>query len=126
MPHKCTNCGKTYEDGSEELLKGCECGKRLFLYFRKITEEEAEKLDAKEIKISKDTEIDIEDEAKEGDDKNIWNIKVEDGVFQIDVASLMSKEPIILTGEEGRYLVSLSSIFGDKDKKHKYLDRIKR
>ncbi len=114
MPHKCTNCGKVYEEGSEELLKGCECGHSMFLYFKKISKEEAEKLDAKEIKIA------------EGKGKgDIWNIKVEDGVFQIDVASLMAKEPVVLVGEEGRYLVSLSSVFAGQGKRVKYPDRIK-
>ncbi|MFQ5816002.1 MAG: Zn-ribbon domain-containing protein [Candidatus Hydrothermarchaeaceae archaeon] len=127
MPHKCTKCGKTYEDGSEELLKGCGCGNRLFLYLRKITEEEVEKLGAREIKSSDAGEVEEKGETKEeGEEDHIWNVKVEDGVFQIDVASLMAKEPVVLAGEEGRYLVSLSSVFGTKDKRVKYLDRIKR
>ncbi len=119
MPHKCTNCGRTYEDGSEQLLKGCECGHSLFLYFRKISKEEAEKLGAKEIKAT--TEENKLDKAKD----DIWNVKIEDGVFRIDVASLMAKEPIILAGEEGRYLLSLSSVFGGKKKIVKYPDRVK-
>jgi predicted nucleic acid-binding Zn-ribbon protein len=112
-----------YQDGSEELLKGCECGNRLFLYIRKITREEAEDIGAREIKSSPTGE----DKGGVNDrEKDIWNVKVEDGVFQIDIASLMAKEPIVLAGEEGRYLVSLSSVFGTKGKKIKYLDRIKR
>ena len=57
---------------------------------------------------------------------DIWNIKVKgDGVFEIDISSLMMKEPVIVAGEEGRYLVSLPSIFEglekskDSDKKKK-------
>ncbi len=123
MPHKCTKCGNTYDDGSEELLKGCKCGNHLFLYIRKITEEEAEELDAKVIKST--PEVAEKGEAEEEKDR-IWNVKVEDGVFKIDVASLMAKEPVVLVGEEGRYLVSLSSLFGAKGKKTKYLDRVKR
>ncbi len=127
MPHKCTKCGKTYEDGSEEVLKGCECGNRLFFYIRKITDEEAKELDAREIKVSDASDAPKESETKEEDEgDDIWNVKVEDGVFQIDVASLMAKEPIVLAGEEGRYLVSLSSIFDGKGKRTKYLDRVKR
>ncbi len=119
MPHKCTNCGRTYEDGSEQLLKGCECGHSMFLYFRKISKEEAEELGAREIKSSGE-----ESEPEKGKD-DVWNIKIEDGVFQIDIASLMAKEPIVLAGEEGRYLVSLSSIFGRKKKMVKYPERVK-
>jgi predicted nucleic acid-binding Zn-ribbon protein len=100
MPHKCTRCGKVYGEGSKEILEGCKCGNRYFLYFRKITDEEAEKF------------------------KDIWNIKVKDGTYEIDIASLMAKEPIIISGEEGRYLLSLASAF--KGKKIKYPDRVKR
>ncbi len=59
-----------------------------------------------------------------GDD--IWNIKVKDnGVFEIDISALMMKEPVIVAGAKGRYLVSLPSIFSglkkssDSDKKKK-------
>lgn len=30
MPHKCTECGQTYADGSEDVLSGCTCGSRKF------------------------------------------------------------------------------------------------
>jgi len=32
MPHRCMNCGRTYEDDSDELIDGCECGSSLFMY----------------------------------------------------------------------------------------------
>lgn len=32
MPHQCVRCNTFYEDGSEEILKGCKCGGKLFLY----------------------------------------------------------------------------------------------
>jgi hypothetical protein len=112
MPHRCTRCGKVHKEGSKALLEGCECGNRYFLYFRKITDEEAEEFKTKE-------------DIKEITGKDIWNIKVEDGVYKIDVASLMMQEPIIVAGEEGRYLLSLASAFKDKKKKIKYTDRVK-
>jgi predicted nucleic acid-binding Zn-ribbon protein len=114
MPHKCTRCGEVYEDGSENILKGCSCGNRYFLYFRKITSKEAEELKAKD---------DIR-EVKEGDE-SVGNIKVKDGIYEIDVGSLMMQEPVIIVGEEGRYLLSLPSAFKSKKSK-KYLDRVKK
>ncbi len=123
-------CGTVYEEGSDAILDGCECGNRLFFYFRKISDEEASKLKSEqnleEVESLK-TVIGIRDGEPmidKGDD--IWNIKVKgDGVFEIDISSLMMKEPVILAGEEGRYLVSLPSIFEglekskDSDKKKK-------
>lgn len=39
MPHKCTNCGNTYEDGTDEILSGCSgCGSRKFEYISEISE----------------------------------------------------------------------------------------
>ena len=33
MPHKCTKCGREFEDGSTEILRGCpSCGGKKFLY----------------------------------------------------------------------------------------------
>ena len=34
MPHKCVSCSKVYPNSSPELLKGCACGSRIFLYLR--------------------------------------------------------------------------------------------
>jgi predicted nucleic acid-binding Zn-ribbon protein len=35
MPHKCTQCGREFEDGSTKILRGCpSCGGKKFLYIR--------------------------------------------------------------------------------------------
>ena len=34
MPHKCARCSNIYEDKADELLNGCGCGSRVFLYLR--------------------------------------------------------------------------------------------
>ncbi len=41
MPHQCLKCGKVFEDGSPDLLKGCPvCGGNKFLYINKPLSEE--------------------------------------------------------------------------------------
>jgi len=36
MPHKCTQCGREFKEGSTEILKGCpSCGGKKFLYVRR-------------------------------------------------------------------------------------------
>ncbi len=138
MPNKCTGCGKVYEEGSNVILEGCECGNRLFLYFRKVSDEEAEELKVTQsIKEVKDKKIkeqikgieDTERHIKKNDEPpDIWNVKAGDGVYDLDIASLMMKEPVIVRGEEGRYLLSLSSAFreGMKGKAVKYTKRGKK
>ncbi len=120
MPNKCTKCGKVYEEGSDVIFTGCECGNRLFFYFRKVTDKEAEELEEKgtpRVEESAGALIGIKDgEPVLDKGTDIWNIKVKNGVYEIDIASLMSGEPIIVAGEEGRYLVSLSSAFKKKPK----------
>lgn len=40
MPHQCTECGKTFADGSTEMLSGCpECGGNKFQYLPDTDEE---------------------------------------------------------------------------------------
>lgn len=126
MPHRCTKCGKVYQKGAKEILEGCECGNRLFMFFRKITDEEAEALKGKDTKeiIDKKLVKSLGKETKEPrTDNEIWNVKAEDGVYEIDVASLMMKEPVIVAGDEGRYILSLSSAFKKGGESVKYTKR---
>ncbi len=34
MPHKCVRCTTVYPNNSPELMRGCTCGSRVFLYIR--------------------------------------------------------------------------------------------
>ncbi len=34
MPHKCVKCGLVYGDRAGQLLKGCGCGSRIFMFLR--------------------------------------------------------------------------------------------
>ena len=114
MPSKCTKCGRVYKEDSEIIFSGCECGNKLFFYYRKISDEEAEKLREEGIEeVEKNLEeiLEVKEESSSEEEEDIWNIKVEDGVFKINVASLMQGKPIIASGEEGRYVISLSSAF---------------
>ncbi|MFV2041330.1 MAG: Zn-ribbon containing protein, partial [Candidatus Hydrothermarchaeales archaeon] len=80
MPNKCTKCGKVYQEGSDAILTGCECGNRMFFYFRRVTDEEVGELTekgAKEISESAGTLIGIKDgEPVLDKGSDIWNIKV--------------------------------------------------
>ena len=46
MPHQCVRCGKIYQDGSSELLKGCNCGGRFFFFIKKDKIDKAKQLSA--------------------------------------------------------------------------------
>jgi predicted nucleic acid-binding Zn-ribbon protein len=123
MPHRCTKCGRVYPKGAKEILEGCQCGNRLFMFFREISKEEAEALKGKNTREIIDKKLVEELRKKPRTDQEIWNIKAEDGVYEIDVASLMMKEPVIVAGDEGRYILSLSSAFKKEGKQVKYTKR---
>lgn len=51
MPHQCLKCGKIFEEGSSELLKGCTvCGGNRFFFTKKPLSEEGRKLKTEEVK----------------------------------------------------------------------------
>ena len=35
MPHQCVRCNAFFEDGADEILKGCSCGGKLFFFVKK-------------------------------------------------------------------------------------------
>jgi hypothetical protein len=50
VPHQCLKCGKIFEDGSPELLKGCpHCGGNRFFYTKKALDENAREQIQKEV-----------------------------------------------------------------------------
>lgn len=119
MPHQCVRCNTLYVDGAKEILKGCQCGARLFFYIRKQAIERGKEL------ISDLTE---EDKTHiETDVKEILNIKEEPdapvildvesirilkpGKYELDLVHLFKKDPLIFKLEEGKYIIDLPQAF---------------
>ncbi len=131
MPHKCTKCGRIYEEGAEEIIKvGCKCGNRFFFYFRRVEEKGEKELVKKAFESKKVVEVKrakefLEKELTNEKIEKLWNIRVKDGVYEIDLASLLKKEPIVVAGDDGTFLLSISSIFESKlGKGRKYIERL--
>ena len=59
MPHQCVRCNTFYEDGSQELLKGCNCGGRLFFFIKKEKLEDMKKI-TEEVNLTKKDKEQIE------------------------------------------------------------------
>lgn len=120
MPHRCMNCGKVYEDGSEELIDGCECGSSLFMYEQEIEEDEITEDEKKEVK------SEIEEMAAEGIEEredikfefDLDSISVEEeGVYTINLSRLLKEIPLIIRKREGTYHIQLPSAFNPEDAK---------
>ena len=122
MPHQCVRCGKMYDDGAEEILKGCSCGAKMFYYIRKeklkeIQEkQEREKLDLKEQEqIEKDV-YDLIGDQIDTDKTVILDIEsieiLKPGKYKLDLVKLFkAKEPLIYKLEDGKYMVDLVESF---------------
>lgn len=111
MSHKCTKCGVIYEDGSRELLDGCSCGSRVFLYMKGPGAKEA--LAEQEIR-----EKDLEWLDREFSDKleregrtisiDIGNVvRLSEGKFNLDLHSLMKGDPIVIKAKDGVYYIDI-------------------
>lgn len=93
MPHKCTRCGKVYEDGDMSILKGCECGNNKFEYIprEKRVREEEERIEIVRI--------------------------VSPGCYEINLENAFKKDGLIIAlGEEGKYAIHLPSLLRRKKK----------
>ncbi len=121
MAHQCVHCSKIYPDGSEELLKGCNCGSHFFFY---IKGDQLEKMQEQKITL----ELKEEDKEKiEHDVREIMGLENEEapvildlesirvlgpGKFEIDIVNLFNKKrPLIYKLEEGKYIIDLAASF---------------
>ena len=124
MPHQCVRCGKFYDDGAEEILKGCPCGGRLFFYINK-----------KKLEETKNIVTDLTTQEKNEIEKDVFElIGIERGVetpvvldlesirilkpgkYELDIVNLFKKRPLVYKLEEGKYIIDLPESF-KKEKK---------
>jgi len=121
MPNQCVHCSEIYDDGAEEILKGCnKCGSRFFFY---LTEEKLKKLQSnKEEEISDLTKIEkkqIEQDVREivgAEDEeapiilDFETVKIiKPGKYVLDIANLFSRErPLVYKLEDGKYIIDLA------------------
>jgi len=127
MPHQCVRCNTFYEDGAQELLKGCSCSGKLFFFIKK------EKLEDMR-KITEDSNLTIKD--KEQIEQDIFDLvgsKIDKdqpvildleairvlrpGKYELDLVHLFKGEPLIFKVEEGKYMIDLVQSFEKFKKK---------
>lgn len=118
MPHKCTRCGREFEDGSTEILKGCpSCGGKKFLYIRESTRHE-DVLDEKTIETIAEETGEEALEVREATPKHVEcydrveSIRiVGPGSYELNIEKLaQSEEMVVGLGGEGKYMVDISSM----------------
>lgn len=104
MPHKCIRCGKVFENGSKELMSGCDCGSRVFIFLK-----EGQKIDLKKlIWLEKELEPLSHDKPVSIDLDAVENIRIlETGKYELNIKSLMQGDPLIVKSDKGIYYIKL-------------------
>ena len=120
MPHQCVRCSKFYEDGAEEIIKGCSCGGKLFFYIRKEKLDELSNPFQKELtskdKLQIETDVfDIIGQDRDPDSPIVLDLEavrvVEPGKYELDLIHLFKNDPLVYKIEEGKYIIDLTKSF---------------
>ncbi|MBW3004381.1 Zn-ribbon domain-containing protein [Candidatus Woesearchaeota archaeon] len=125
MPHQCVRCDSLYDDGAQEILKGCPCGGKLFFYIKKERLEQAkaeEKIALSPVQkeqIEKDiydmTGIDDQDRPVVLDLESIKVLKP--GKIELDLVKLFKGDPLIFKLASGKYIIDVAETFRQMRKK---------
>ena len=127
MPHQCVRCSTFYEDGSKELLSGCNCGGKLFFFIKKEKIEEMKKV-AEGIDISREDREQIEHDVfdlvgseMDADQPVVLDLEairvLRPGKYELDLVHLFKKEPLIFKLEDGKYMIDIAQSFNKFRKK---------
>jgi uncharacterized protein len=125
MPHQCVSCGTFYQDGAQEILRGCSnCNGKLFFYVKKERLEELEKEGKTQLfELSHDDKRQIEEDVYDilGSDidkskpivLDIESIRIlKPGKYELDLVNLFKKkQPLIYKLEDGKYMIDLIESF---------------
>ena len=95
--HRCIRCGFEFTEESEDLIiKGCpQCGSKFFTYTKKGRGKDEDKMESVETIMVKGH-----------------------GVYEVNLSSLLENDSIIVSDEEGRYLIDINSLLKKKLKEH--------
>ena len=125
MPHQCVRCGVMYEDGDNTVLKGCECGGKLFFFIKKERLEQVQKATVNlTVEEKEQIEKDVYDFVGSEVDKSepvvldLESVRVlKPGKYELDLVHLFKKDPLIFKVGEGKYFIDILSTFAELKKK---------
>lgn len=121
MAYKCVHCSKIYEDGSAQVLSGCDtCKGKFFFYIRKEQLEKMEAAKEEEIELAPDEKRQIEQDVREisgfeDEEKPIIldfeSVKIlKPGKYVLDLSNLFAtNKPRVYKLEDGKYVIDLST-----------------
>ncbi len=121
MPHQCVRCNRMHLDGAAEILRGCQCGGKLFFYIKKEKIEQA-KQEVESLNLTSEQKLQIEEDVfeltgrKPDEDQPVVldfeSIRVlQPGKYELDLVQLFQGEPLIYKLDEGKYVVDVVQSF---------------
>jgi predicted nucleic acid-binding Zn-ribbon protein len=127
MPHRCIECNNVLESGELDLDTGCPvCGGKKFQYYKVKRDIKARgHKEAPEPKAEPADEAKLEaGEPNAGDKKaaheRIESVRIlEKGSYDINLPVLLSRKELVMSREEGVYVVDLPSALKTPKKKKK-------
>src|SRR3989344_3946342 len=120
MPYKCVHCSNVYEDGSSQILRGCDnCQSKFFFYIRKEQFEKIKEAEKESIELNyaekKQIEKDVRDIVGINDEEvpvflDFESVKViKSGKYVVDLGNLFAvNKPRVYKLEDGKYIIDLS------------------
>ncbi|MFH1209427.1 MAG: Zn-ribbon containing protein [archaeon] len=123
--HQCVKCGTMYDDGSKDVLTGCnKCGSRFFFFIRHSDVEKAKNFT---VNLTQEEKKQIETDVYELIGENVKDKPVildlesirvlKPGQYEISLVDMFKGKPLVYRLEEGKYLIDLASTFKiDKEK----------
>lgn len=128
MPYKCVHCSKIYEDGSAQVLGGCDkCNSKFFFYIKeeqlKKMQEDGEEINEINSNEKKQIERDVREIAGFEDMEtpvflDFESVKVlKPGKYIVDLTNLFSiDKPRIYKLEDGKYIIDLTTALKSKER----------
>lgn len=120
MPHKCTQCGREFEDGSTKILKGCpSCGGKKFLYIREAERHDdvlKEKTIDEIVRETGEEVIEVKPDRQKREEievfERIESIRIlSPGSYELNIEKLARSDEVVVGLEkEGRYVVDILSM----------------
>lgn len=95
MPHQCVKCNAVYADDSAEMIQGCPCGAKAFLFKKQASDE------------SPDQNIPHTPIILEVESINTAS----EGKYELDLHALFGKSNLVIRHEEGKYSIDLAESF---------------
>ncbi|HEV8289666.1 MAG TPA: Zn-ribbon containing protein [Candidatus Norongarragalinales archaeon] len=116
MAHKCVRCATVFENNSPQLLSGCSCGSRVFLFVKdtpgEAIEGEGQKFSPEEAKwLEKELEPFTAEHAVTLETDAVENVRiVEQGSYVLNIKSLMSGDPVVVKSDKGVYYLRFPAL----------------